>query len=45
MKTDKAIRKVYMPLEGEKLTFEQKDGEVSFVIPKLQCPTTVVMGY
>lgn len=45
MKTDKAIRKVYMPLEGEKLKFEQKDGEVSFVIPKLQCHTMVVMEY
>lgn len=45
MKTDKIITNVYMPLSQQELAFEQKDGEVSFAIPKLECHTTVVMEY
>lgn len=44
-KTDKKIARIYSPITGEKIKFKQKNGTVSFVIPKIECHNTVIMEY
>ncbi len=45
LKTEKKIKKVYVGLTGEKLKFTQKGGKVNFVLPELDCHTSVVIEY
>ena len=45
VKTDKTIKNVYLGLTGEKLDFVQKDGKAEFVLPKLECHTSIVVEY
>ena len=45
LKTDKKVTRVYSPVTNEKIKFKQKDGVVSFVIPKIECHNTVVIEY
>ena len=39
------IREVYLPLRGESVPFEEKDGKVTFTLKKLQMHETVVLKY
>lgn len=45
MKTEKNVTRVYSAVSGEELDFSQKDGTLSFVIPKIECHNTVVIEY
>ena len=45
MRTDKEIKRVYLPLTDEELAFNFADGEVAFTVPKLECHTSVVLEY
>lgn len=45
LKTDKAIKRVYLPLTGEELEFTVSDDEIQTVVPELNCHTTVVAEY
>ena len=45
IKTDKKIKSVYVALTNEKIDFTQKEGEVSFTLPKLECHTSIVLEY
>lgn len=43
--TDKKIERIYIALTGEELEFCVNGDGISFVIPKLECHTSVVMEY
>ena len=45
LKTDKAIKKVYLALDGQELEFGSDNGEVKFTIPEFECHTSVVVEY
>lgn len=45
MRTDKEIKRVYLPLTDEELAFDSADGEVTFTVPKLECHTSIVLEY
>jgi len=45
LKTDKTVKAVSLPLTEQALEFTQKEGVVSFTVPKLECHTTVVIDY
>ena len=45
VKTDKSIKKVYDGLSGEAYSFDFKDGKCEFVLPKLECHSSIVLEY
>ncbi len=45
MKHDKKITRVYSPIDNLEFPFTDKDGEVSFTVPKIECHNTVVIEY
>lgn len=45
VKVDKAVKKVYLPLEEAELEFKVCDGIVEFTVPKLNCHTSIVIEY
>lgn len=45
MKHDKKIKRVFSPIDNEEIPFTDEDGEVSFVIPKIECHNTVVIEW
>lgn len=45
MRTDKEIKRVYLPLTDEELAFDSADGEVTFTVPKLECHISIVLEY
>ena len=44
-KTDKDIKRVYLPLTGEELEFKMTEGVLNFTVPELECHTSVVIEY
>lgn len=44
-KTDRKISAVCLPLSGEELPFKQNEDTVSFVVPQLNCHTTILLEY
>ena len=45
VKTDKAIKKIYNGLSGEVYSFDSKDDKYEFVLPMLECHTSIVAEY
>jgi len=45
LRTDKKIKNIYIGLTNEKIDFIQNQQEVSFVVPKLECHTSIVVEY
>lgn len=43
--TDESIKRIYSGLSGEVYDFEFKDGKYGFVLPKLECHTSIVAEY
>ncbi len=39
------IKRVYLPLSGEELPFEQENGTVTVTLPKLDCHSVIVFEY
>ena len=39
------IKKAYLPLSGETLPVEYSGGRTHFLVPKLECHTSVVLEY
>jgi len=45
LRTDKAVKKVYLALDGQELEFTSDDGEVNFTVPEFECHTSVIVEY
>lgn len=45
LKTDKAVKRVILPLTGESLEFSREGDIVRFVVPKLECHTVIAVQY
>ncbi len=45
VKTDKTVKRVYLPLQEKELKFTVGKGRVSFVLPELTCHETIVIEY
>lgn len=45
IKTDKTVKRVYLPLENQEIEFSTQDGKIKFTVPELKCHTTVVVEY
>ncbi len=44
-KTDKKIKRVYLPLDDKEIDFTQNNGIVEFRVPKLLCHNTILLEY
>jgi len=45
LKTDKKIKKIYLPLTDEEIQYTSDNGEIKFTVPEICCHTTVVVEY